>query len=179
MLAATRRTGAWVLSTDDFNGLDVRRSEVFGPSDVVKVECKSRPGTPCDTTPHSSNYGKGWAGTNGVPTLTASAPPKLGTVTGLTVGNSYGQPTTGYVLFSIDALNQVIPAFGGTLLVAQPIVIVPIALPPGGQNFPLPIPNDPLFLSGLGIAVQALVDDPGAKTGKLAFSRGLVLVLGL
>lgn len=142
---------------------------------AVSVECASWPAVPCDCVAYSANYGEGWPGTNDVPTLTASARPILGAIAGIDIGNCLGQPTQAFVLLGTQPANQA-TAFGGTLLVAAPTVLPPIALPVAGGRLPYALPNDPL-LCGIGFVAQALVLDPGASA-ELAFSRGLSLIVG-
>lgn len=143
---------------------------------AVSVECPSWPAAPCDSVPHASNYGAGWPGTNGVPALTASALARLGQTAVLDVGNSWGQPTTGFLLLGLDYEKRVLSAFDGTLHVLQPTILPPFPIPMGGTRQSFPIPDDPI-LTGLGFALQALVVDPGASQG-LAFSRGMLLIPG-
>lgn len=142
---------------------------------AVSVDCQSWPLTPCDTVAHSSNYGSGSSGTNGVPTLIASTLPQLGGTLTVDVGNSYGQQTAAFLLIGPGAANVPLPAYGGTLLVAYPSVTL-VALPPNGQAVNFALPNDQILL-GIGIAMQSIVADPGVAPG-VAFSRGLLVVLG-
>ncbi|MEZ5964517.1 MAG: hypothetical protein R3F56_11775 [Planctomycetota bacterium] len=142
---------------------------------TVSVDCQSWPFTPCDTVAHASNYGQGSMGTNGVPSLTATAPPRLGQVFPVSVGNSWGQATAAGLLIGPSAANVAVPTYGATLLVAYPSVVM-LALPPAGATVGFPLPNDPLLL-GIGVAMQSLVADPNATSG-IAFSRGLVVVFG-
>jgi hypothetical protein len=140
----------------------------------VSVRCHWSMTAPCDCAGHSSNFGKGCSGTNDVPTLTASMPPKLGAMAGIDIGNSSNKSTLAILLIGIDTDNQA--AFGCTLLVAAPIDLQ-LPLPPAGATVSLAIPNDPLWC-GLGVAVQSVQFDEGAGPAKLAFSRGLLLLLG-
>jgi hypothetical protein len=143
------------------------------------LECQSWGFTPCDTVPHSSNYGEGFAGTNGVvPALTAITPPVIGTTCQLHVGNSYGQPTPAIVLLGACRGSASTP-FGGTLLVSSPTVLPPfVPLPAAGGSIGLPIPALQL-LQGLSVSLQSVVADPGAMhAAGLSFSRGLLLIFG-
>jgi hypothetical protein len=144
---------------------------------AVSVDCKSWPAVPCDCTAYTGNYGKGWPGTKGVPALTSNTLPRLGRIADIRVGNSFGKQTQAFLLVGIGAENNRISKLGGTLLVAAPFTAIPLTLPPGGGKFPIPIPNDP-YLCGIGTAMQAILYDPGAKPGRLAFSRGLLVLLG-
>jgi hypothetical protein len=123
----------------------------------------------------SSNYGNGFAGTNGIPSLTTSAPPALGSDFDLTIGNSAGTATSGLLLLGTTAV-QTPTRLGGDLLVAISLV-VPIAFP-SGQDLVLSesLPYDTLFC-GLDVYLQALVIDPGAQHD-VAFTPGLDLFLG-
>src|SRR5262249_32960662 len=64
-----------------------------------------------------SNYGAGLAGTLGVPSLTASANPVLGTSFDLTVDNSRGQTTTAVMFIGMDKAK--IKFRGGMILVGN------------------------------------------------------------
>lgn len=119
--------------------------------------------------------GAGHPGTNGVPALTATANPVLGTAIGIQVGSSSTTPTTGALLMGFAPLSQQTP-FGGTLLVQAIADVTLPGLPPGGTTVPLAVPSDPM-LCGQSVFFQSLVLDGGASHA-IAFSAGLELVLG-
>ena len=122
----------------------------------------------------ATNYGAGHPGTNGVPVLTSSAAPILGTNPDLLVGNSLGTATGGALLAGFARAAQTTP-FGGTLLV-QIVANTTLALPAGGARVPMPIPNDTSLCGGT-VDFQCVVVDAGASQG-IAFTPGLEFVLG-
>jgi hypothetical protein len=75
---------------------------------------------PCPVT-SASNYGTGWPGTLGVPTLTGS-PPVLCMQTTVSIGNSLGT-TTPAVLIVAFYRASIPTVFGGTLLVLPSFVL--------------------------------------------------------
>jgi hypothetical protein len=121
-----------------------------------------------------SNYGAGHPGTNGVPSLTSSANPVLGTTPDVLLGNSTSSLTAGAVFFGVATANVPTP-WGGTALV-QPLVSAGLVLPPGGAALPFAMPNDPT-LCGFVLYAQGVVIDAGASAG-IAFTPGLTYVLG-
>lgn len=119
-------------------------------------------------------YGTGYAGTGGIPGLTASAPPRLGTTIDLQIGNSAATPTAGALLVGTLRANQPTP-FGGFLLV-QIVATVTVPLPFGGALLPIAVPDLP-SLCGSSLTFQAVLADPGATYG-IAFTPGLELLPG-
>jgi len=123
-----------------------------------------------------SNYGAGFPGTLGVPTLTASADPVLGTTIDVDVGNSLGSATLGVVLAGFTDAS--IPTSkGGTLLVDQLFLVLGLPLAADGIALAAEIPADPAYC-GLEVYAQVLELDDGALKG-LSFTAGLELVLGM
>jgi hypothetical protein len=120
------------------------------------------------------NYGTGWPGTLGIPSLTASAPPRLASTITIDVGNSRGATTPGLLLLGASAASTP-TSLGGTLLVL-PAVLVPITIPAPGASLPASIPDDPA-LCGVAFYAQVLEQDPGASRD-VSFTAGLQLVLG-
>lgn len=120
-----------------------------------------------------SNYGDGWPGTHGIPALTASAPPIVGSQITVDLENSLGASTVA-LLFVGLAEDDEATNLGGTLLV-DPLLRLLLLLPASGVSLPFDI-NDPA-LCGVEVFVQALEDDIGASKG-VSFTRGLELDLG-
>lgn len=121
-----------------------------------------------------TSYGAGHPGTNGVPSLTSSANPVLGTTPALLVGSSANASTLGGLVFGFQRDN-VPTAFGGTALV-QVLASVVVTVPAAGLAYPFPVPSDPAFC-GVTVDVQSALFDAGASQG-LALSAGLELILG-
>ncbi len=123
-----------------------------------------------------SNYGTGFPGTNGVPSLAASAIPKLGTSISVDVTNSLGTWSIAE-LFVGTATASVPTRAGGTLLVGDLLAVVPfVLLPATPTSFPFAVPFDPA-LCGFHLYLQALELDAGAAHG-LSFTPGLELDFG-
>jgi hypothetical protein len=121
-----------------------------------------------------NNYGTGWAGTNGVPALTARADPIVGKTLKVDLDNSAGVSTAGLLMLGLGKAS-IATGKGGTLLVA-PFQTIPLALPAGGLTLSGPIPNDPA-LYGFDLYLQTLEADAGASKG-ISFTRGLDLFFG-
>jgi Tol biopolymer transport system component len=121
-----------------------------------------------------NNYGAGFPGTNGVPSLTASADPVLGTSITIDVGNSLGLFTVGFVLVGADDAS--IPTNDGGTILVDFLFIVPIAVWPAGASFAADVPPEPA-LCGESFYLQAIEFDDGAQYG-LSFTAGLELLLG-
>lgn len=140
---------------------------------TVGLECRS--GT-CECTAQYWNYGQGWPGTNGVPTLTATGVPKLGTGIDLPVSNSLGQDTDAFLLLGFSRV-QLDLGFGGTFLVGAPLSIIPFRMPGAGVRIPFGVPNN-TALCNVCAHLQVIEVDAGASHG-LSFTSGLTLVLGM
>lgn len=150
----------------------------------VSVGCQSWPLTMCDgtsaDTAFAGNYGAGTPGTNGVVPSLSATPPVLGGTFDIAIGNSYAQPAPALLLWGLSANYSTVPSLGNAfLLVGGPSVLDLTPLPPAGTIRTIPLPDSP-FLSGYGIAVQAVVADPAVATAPYgaAFSRGLLVLLG-
>lgn len=127
------------------------------------------------STPASAtSYGTGHSGTAGVPSLTSSTAPALGTTPDILIGNSANAPTVGALFFGDTAISVPTP-FGGTALV-QPLASIGVFLPVAGGVVPFPIPLDGA-LCGFTLYMQAVVVDAGASAS-IAFTPGLAWVLG-
>jgi hypothetical protein len=121
-----------------------------------------------------SNYGTGWPGTNGTPTIAASAPPSFGANITIDISNSLGANTQAAVILGITP-TSVVTSLGGTLLVIPQLIVV-VPMPAAGLHLPGTVPSDPA-LCGLNIYMQALEADGGASKG-VSFTNGLKLTLG-
>ncbi|MFY9344530.1 MAG: hypothetical protein WAT39_18705 [Planctomycetota bacterium] len=121
-----------------------------------------------------SNQGAGFPGTTGIPGLTASANPVLGTTPNVLVGNSANATTLGAVFFGVATASIPTP-FGGTALIV-PLTSVGLVVPVGGGALPFPLPLDPT-LCGFVLEMQAVLVDGGAQFG-IAFTPGMTWVLG-
>jgi hypothetical protein len=163
--AAPATLGNAIAPRDDFEL--ARRPAGVG----FDVGCDERP-SDCPAT--WRNYGAGWPGTLGVPTLTPSADPVLGTTVDLQLANSAGIDTLA-VFFAGFTSAQLPTSWGGELLVV-PDLVVPWSLPAAGLSLPVDVPDD-LSLCGVSAFVQALELDDGASEG-ISISVGLELVLG-
>ncbi len=123
-----------------------------------------------------SNYGAGWAGTNGVPSLTLSSPPVLGTTIDIQMGNASGTDANSCFVYGFDD-TPMMSGFGGMWMV-DVIGIVPFhPIPAGGLNEPYAVP-DLIELCGVEMFAQLVQADPGASQG-VSFSEGLRVVFGL
>ena len=123
----------------------------------------------------SSNYGAGFPGTLGIPTLSVSSPPLLGSEFDVELGNSAGVPTVGILLAGFTAID-IHGSWGGSLLV-KPVLVFNVSLDVSGGTLPVELAYDPT-LAGLHVYCQGLEVDHGAQK-KLSSSPGLELVLGL
>jgi Tol biopolymer transport system component len=123
---------------------------------------------------HSIHYGAGWPGTLGVPSITPSADPTLGTTISIDVANSFGAPTSGLLVLGYQRA-QIPSVWGGELLV-DPFLVTWIDLDASGFTMTGDVPNDP-SLTGLVIDLQAMELDGGASHD-VSFTDGLELVLG-
>jgi hypothetical protein len=121
-----------------------------------------------------SNYGRGWPGTSGIPALTSSGNPVLGSSITLSLGNSLGATTAGALVVGTVRASLPTP-FGGTLLVT-PVTIVPVTVPAGGLALPIGVPNV-MSMCGTSVLFQGAEGDPGASHG-VSFSAGLDLLVG-
>jgi len=156
------------------NGLIGNADNAAFAINLVKWAC-SPIGPICPNDSASwSNYGAGWPGTFGVPTLTASSNPVVGDSVTVDVQNSLGATTTGFLLLGIAAANTP-TALGGTILVAAS-TIPSILIPTAGVSLTGTIPPDPI-LCGVPVYLQVLTVDSGGSAGA-SFTPGLRLDLG-
>jgi Tol biopolymer transport system component len=127
------------------------------------------------TNPASwNNYGDGWPGKLGVPSIALDDVPRLDSQVTLEMGTSTDLWTFGFLLYGLSSAT--LPtSLGGTLLVA-PLAAIPLAAPPTGSRLFLDLPLD-YRLGGLPIYFQWIEADAGASKGA-SFSVGLEMIPG-
>jgi hypothetical protein len=121
-----------------------------------------------------SNYGSGFSGSLGVPTLTAKQSPVVGQPLEVDLSDSATAPTTGLLVLGVDSAS--IPTELGGLLLVAPLLLSPIAVPAAGLKLTTTLPDDPTLL-GVRLYLQALELDAGATKG-WSFTPGLELRFG-
>jgi FG-GAP repeat protein/VCBS repeat protein len=121
-----------------------------------------------------NNYGKGWAGSNGVPALIPLSDPVVGQLLNLGLDNSLGASTAGLLVLGLSK-DSIPTGKGGTLLV-DPFLFEALSIPAGGLTLSGKVPDDP-SLYGFDLYLQAIEADSGASKG-LSFTRGLDLIFG-
>jgi len=129
----------------------------------------------CSVDASWANYGEGFPGTLGIPTLTSRSEPVIGSEVVLDLGNSSNSYTV--ALFLLGFARASIPTGWGGELLLQPSFAVLLALGPSGVSIAEDLPNDP-SLCGFVIEAQALEVDAGAASG-VSFTPGLELVFGI
>jgi hypothetical protein len=127
------------------------------------------------TTASWTNYGVGWPGTAGIPTLVLSALPVLGTSPNVVVQNVRGAATFGSLIWGTGPVS-IATLFGGDLQVAAVQQFPTALIGVGSLAMPLPIPLNQA-LSGVTADLQVLEFDQGASHF-VAFTRGLHIVFG-
>jgi len=123
-----------------------------------------------------SNYGSGFAGTLGVPSLTTPRSPSLGVTATIELGNSSGGYSLGLLLVGMDAID-VPTGKGGHLLVVPAFSFLLGLTPWGPAPLVVEIPEDP-ELGGLHFFAQGVEIDAGAAQG-LSFTPGIDLGVGI
>jgi hypothetical protein len=121
-----------------------------------------------------SNYGAGFPGTLGEPTIAASARPILGTSFTVDLSNSLGSTTPGLLFAGFDPAS-ILTRAGGTLLV-DPFLLDLLSIDAAGTSLHASLPDDPT-LCGVALYLQCLELDGGAAH-LLSFTAGLELRLG-
>jgi Tol biopolymer transport system component len=121
-----------------------------------------------------NNYGAGFPGTLGVPTLTAGADPVFGTTLTLDAGNSSGTWSDGLLLIGLQSAS--IPTSAGGTLLVDPVMELLFVLKPAGTSLSEYVPLD-AELCGLSLYLQVLELDRGAAKG-ISFTPGLQLTVG-
>ncbi len=122
-----------------------------------------------------SNYGTGFAGALGVPSLTATGTLAICEQNTLMLANSNGANLLQGLFFIGSSMIDFQTAYGGKLLVV-PVTVVPVAIPTSGLNVPFTICDT--ALAGAQFRLQAVEFDPMATKG-VSFSRGMTITLGL
>jgi len=120
------------------------------------------------------NYGAGWTGKNGIPSLTAAENPVVGSPLDLVLGNSLGANTTALLFVGLQSAN--IPIHNSGTLWVAPLLSIVLPVPAAGFTLNGALPNDP-NLDFLDLYLQALELDPFASKG-LSFTPGLQLHCG-
>jgi hypothetical protein len=121
-----------------------------------------------------TNYGTGFSGTLGVPSLVAQNRPILGGSVTITLGNSLGTTTPALLILGLSRAS--IPTNKGGTILVLPLLWIPLSVPPAGQPLAGSLPNDPQ-LCGTAVDFQGLELDAGAASG-FSFTAGLELHLG-
>ncbi|MFO1052522.1 MAG: hypothetical protein U1F36_09940 [Planctomycetota bacterium] len=124
-------------------------------------------------TASTSNYGVGYPGTHGIPTLTSSMP-ILGDVITVHGSNVSGVDTEGVLIYGFGA-TRTPSGFGGDILV-DAVVFESNHVLASGMDRNLVVPVQAAFC-GRSVFLQFVHFDLGA-THWIAFSPGLLLVLG-
>jgi Tol biopolymer transport system component len=121
-----------------------------------------------------TNYGDGFSGRFGEPSIALSALPRRSLDVSLTIGNSSGLYSV--VALLIGVASQSLPTnLGGTLLV-QPLEVMVLPITPFGSDYPFTVPPDG-DLPGVHVYLQALELDPWAAKG-VSFTPGLDATIG-
>ncbi|MCB9897449.1 MAG: hypothetical protein H6825_05555 [Planctomycetes bacterium] len=125
----------------------------------------------------TQNYGAGWPGKNGIPSLTLAQTPVVGAPIDIQIGNSLGADTLAALFIGVETAD--IPfAFSGTLLVTPPApsFILVFPLPAAGISIGTTLPDAPeLFCADLFL--QVIEVDAFASVGR-SFTPGLQLRCG-
>jgi arylsulfatase A-like enzyme len=122
-----------------------------------------------------SNYMDGRAGELGVPSLTLSASPVLGTSFDILIGNSASSPTMAFQVFGWATQHVEGPTVAGGPLLLSPWVVLGDLIPVGGMAKPFSLPNHPGFV-GATLRVQVAELDAATQYG-VSWSRGLRMYL--
>ncbi len=146
---------------------DGRRALYFSTSDVLQRDLGDIPAT-------WTNFGTGFDGRFGTPTITLDAPPRRSTRVSVQVGNSSGLYAAS-VVFVGFASASLPTSLGGTLLV-DPFTSLFLPLTPLGGEISFTVPTDG-ELPGLHLYLQALEIDPWAAKG-VSFTPGLDATIG-
>ena len=115
------------------------------------------------------SYGTGHPGTNGIPDLGTTGPPKICEQMLIDIGNSLGATTPAILFIGMNKGN--IPTGWGGQLLVQPTLVFPLTLPAAGLSLAVRVMCDTAF-AGTSVYLQVLEADAGASDG-VAFTPGL------
>jgi len=147
------------LVAGDANGV----SDVFVHDEAAEVDAGWR------------SYGAGYPGTLGIPALVAQNDPELGSTLVLDIGNSLGLWTVGFLFAGLSEAS--LPtSLGGTFLLGDRVLTLPLPIAPAGSALAADLPRDEA-VCGLYLYVQVLELDDGATWG-VSFTPGLELLFG-
>lgn len=124
----------------------------------------------------AENYGAGWPGRFGVPSLTALNEPVIGAPISVTVGNSLGAPTLALLMLGSQPAS-ILTSKGGTILCTDDLASFIFTVDTAGTTFTEDVPWDN-SLATVEFFVQVLEADPFASK-KLSFTPGLKLRIGI
>lgn len=122
-----------------------------------------------------TEYGQGWPGRHGVPTLSTDNLPYVGGEFSFEMGNSLHEDTVGWWAVGTKPINFQTDL--GGILHLNPLLVLPINIPKNGLQVLYQTPNDP-SLCGISFYHQIVMSDPDASDG-LSFSRGMQVKVGL
>ena len=121
-------------------------------------------------------YGTGKAGTNGVPAIGATSPPRVGNATyALTLASALANSNLGWFF---GASPATIAFDGGTLLVNPLAALGLVASATGSASLPIPVPDDYSLVNASLYSQFWVVGDPGASGAGFACSAGLQTRIG-
>jgi hypothetical protein len=123
---------------------------------------------------YAENYGLGWPGNFGVPTLTTFTEPALGATVQTSVSNSLGAKTSGVLMIGYSQANTQLPS-GATLLVT-PSLFISLAIPAGGLTLSGQIPNDTALC--FFDLYQQVIELDKAAIGGMSLTPGLHMRIG-
>lgn len=123
---------------------------------------------------NAGNYGGGYAGLLGVPSITLSAPPTIGSTIGVLIGNSSGVPAPSFLVVSSEWTNT--PTGLGGAILTEPQAILPVPIPAAGAVVLWHIPVDS-SLVGASLLAQDVQLDLGAPY-QWSFTAGLRVTFG-
>ena len=123
---------------------------------------------------HVFDYGTGWPGELGEPSLDFPLPPEVGSWFDLSFRSSSSSKQIALLFLGVSPATLQLKS-GATLLV-KPVESLLFDLPPQGETFSFEIEDDP-SLYGVDLYVQGVMTDPFAK-GRLSFTSGAQIHLG-
>ncbi len=121
-----------------------------------------------------TNLGAGFPGTGGVPSLTLSSKPVLGSDCAMVLATM--GPNPAFAIGLVGTLTGATPTVYGGLLYVAPVFSIATFAMPQGTTIPFSIPNDIDLCNGI-VTVQFLLADTGAAHG-VAFTKALLIQFG-